>query len=101
MSMYKSKIRLVTTLSIVLTLPASAKAQRLPPDVVVSHPQVYEVTITTKFVTLLAEHHRDFTPRGVVVGRCHVLACFADALATGQRSWVETSHSRSRGVSTR
>ena len=26
------------------------QAQRLPPDVVVSNPRVYEVTITTKFV---------------------------------------------------
>jgi transglutaminase-like putative cysteine protease len=33
-----------------LTLTADALAQRLAPDVVVSNPQVYEVTITTKLV---------------------------------------------------
>ena len=38
------------TLAVLLTLSANAQAQRLPPDVVVSNPQVYEVTITTKFV---------------------------------------------------
>jgi len=41
----------VATISwILLTISASVQAQRLPPDVVVSNPQVYEVTITTKFV---------------------------------------------------
>ncbi len=39
-----------TTLSVVLALSVNAQAQRLAPDVVVSNPQVYEVTITTKFV---------------------------------------------------
>ena len=38
------------TFSVMLVVPASAHAQRLPPDLVVSNPQVYEVTITTKFV---------------------------------------------------
>jgi len=36
--------------SVLLTVPVNAQTQRLPPDVVVSNPQVYEVTITTKFV---------------------------------------------------
>jgi transglutaminase-like putative cysteine protease len=38
------------SLSVLLTLSANARAQRLAPDVVVSNPQVYDVTITTKFV---------------------------------------------------
>jgi hypothetical protein len=38
------------TLSVVLILATSAQAQRLSPDIVVSNPIVYEVTITTKFV---------------------------------------------------
>ena len=40
----------IATLSIMFILSASALAQRVPPDVVVSNAQVYEVTITTKFV---------------------------------------------------
>ena len=48
--MIKVRSDVATTIGIVLTLSASAAAQRLPPDVVVSNPQVYEVTITTKFV---------------------------------------------------
>ena len=40
----------VTTLSLSLAVPAIAQAQRLPPDVVISNPQLYEVTITTTFV---------------------------------------------------
>ena len=40
----------VETLSVVLILTTSAHAQRLPPEIVVSNPTVYEVTITTKFV---------------------------------------------------
>ena len=38
------------TFLVTLILSASAHAQRLPPDLVVSNPQVYEVTITTNFV---------------------------------------------------
>ncbi len=53
----------LTTLSIVLTLAANAQAQRLPPDVVVSNPQVYEVTITTKFV--VPENARNLSGLGV------------------------------------
>ena len=51
------------TLSVVLTLSANALAQRLTPDVVVSNPQVYEVTITTKFV--VRKNGRDVTRLGV------------------------------------
>jgi transglutaminase-like putative cysteine protease len=40
----------VTTVSVLMALPTLAQAQRLPPDVVVSNPRVYEVTITTTFV---------------------------------------------------
>jgi Transglutaminase-like superfamily len=40
----------LTTLSIWLTLSASACAQRLPPEVTVSNPRVFDVTITTTFV---------------------------------------------------
>jgi hypothetical protein len=38
------------TFLVTLFLSASAHAQRVPPDLVVSNPQVFEVTITTKFV---------------------------------------------------
>jgi transglutaminase-like putative cysteine protease len=34
----------------VLAMTGGAEAQRLPPDIIVSDPTVYEVTITTKFV---------------------------------------------------
>jgi transglutaminase-like putative cysteine protease len=40
----------LATLSVWLTLAANAQAQRLPPDVIVSNPRVYDVTITTTFV---------------------------------------------------
>jgi hypothetical protein len=40
----------VTVLSLLLTLSPNAQAQRLPPAVVVSNPQVYGVTVTTTFV---------------------------------------------------
>jgi transglutaminase-like putative cysteine protease len=46
----KNHCFVVTISWIFLTISASVQAQRLPPDVVVSNPQVYEVTITTKFV---------------------------------------------------
>jgi len=46
----KNYLGAVTTLSVLLILSVNAPAQRLPPDVVVSNPQVYEVTVTTKFV---------------------------------------------------
>ena len=42
--------RAFLTLSVVLALSVNAQAQRLTPDVAISNPQVYEVTITTKFV---------------------------------------------------
>ncbi len=48
--MSKSSRGMTTTLLILLILSANAYAQRLPPDVVISNPQVFEVTITTKFV---------------------------------------------------
>jgi len=48
--MNKNHLSAIAILSILLTLSVNARAQRLPPDVVVSNPQVYEVTITTKFV---------------------------------------------------
>ncbi len=38
------------TFLVTLILSASAHAQRVPPDLLVSNPQVFEVTITTKFV---------------------------------------------------
>jgi hypothetical protein len=37
-------------IAVLLTLTASAQAQRLPPDVTTSNPQVYDVTVRTKFV---------------------------------------------------
>jgi hypothetical protein len=40
----------ITALSVLLILGANARAQRLPPEVVVSNPRVYEVTITTTFL---------------------------------------------------
>jgi transglutaminase-like putative cysteine protease len=40
----------VTIVGVMLAFSSSAVAQRVPPDVVVSNPQVYEVTITTKLV---------------------------------------------------
>src|SRR5271157_4362329 len=49
-SLNKNQLGAVTTLSVLLTFSVNALAQRLPPDVVVSNPQLYEVTITTKFV---------------------------------------------------
>jgi hypothetical protein len=39
-----------TIFTLLQAVRATAQAQRLSPDVVVSNPQVYEVTITTKFV---------------------------------------------------
>jgi transglutaminase-like putative cysteine protease len=39
-----------TIASILLTISVNGHAQRMPPDVVVSNSQAYEVTITTKFV---------------------------------------------------
>ncbi len=41
---------LLATFALILTVSAIAQAQRVPPDLVVSNPQVFEVTITTKFV---------------------------------------------------
>ncbi len=41
---------MITSLSVWLTLSADAPAQRLPPDVVVSNPRVFNVTITTTFI---------------------------------------------------
>jgi hypothetical protein len=38
-----------TALSVLMALSVNAQAQRLPPDIVVSNPQVYDVTITTTF----------------------------------------------------
>ncbi len=40
----------LAAIAVVLTLTANAQAQRLPPDVTISNPQVYDVTIRTKFV---------------------------------------------------
>jgi hypothetical protein len=40
----------LSALSVLLTLSANARAQRLPPDVIVSNPRTYEVTIATTFV---------------------------------------------------
>ena len=40
----------LTALSALLATATPARAQRVPPDVVVTNPQVFEVTITTKFV---------------------------------------------------
>ena len=48
--MIKDQFVAVATLSTILTLSINAQAQRLPPDVVVIEPAVYEVTITTKLV---------------------------------------------------
>jgi transglutaminase-like putative cysteine protease len=48
--MIKSHFVAATALSIILTLPVNTQAQRLPPDIVVTNPTDYEVTITTKFV---------------------------------------------------
>jgi transglutaminase-like putative cysteine protease len=53
---------LLTTL-VLLTWCASAKAQRLPPDVIVSNPRLYEVTITTTFV--VPENGRRLSGLGV------------------------------------
>jgi transglutaminase-like putative cysteine protease len=50
-------------LSLVLVLAPSAQAQRLPPDIVVSNPTVYEVTITTKFA--VPENGKKVTGLGV------------------------------------
>jgi hypothetical protein len=36
-------------LSVMLVLAGSAQAQRVPPDILISNPTVYDVTITTKF----------------------------------------------------
>jgi hypothetical protein len=47
---HKKNCLVVTISWILLAISANVQAQRLPPDVVVSNPQVYEVTITTKFV---------------------------------------------------
>ena len=49
LAMKKTKLGAVVSLALLLALSANARAQRVPPDVVVSHPQVYEVTITTTF----------------------------------------------------
>jgi len=40
----------IATLSVLLVSCPEAPAQRLPPDILVSNPRVYEVTITTTFV---------------------------------------------------
>ena len=48
---------------VLLTLSVNAHAQRLPADLVVSNPQLYEVTITTKFV--VPEEGRRLTALGV------------------------------------
>ncbi len=40
----------VATLFILLSLSSNAQAQRLPPEIVVSNPRVYEVSIATTFV---------------------------------------------------
>ena len=50
LAMNKSDLGAVMSLVVLLTLSANARAQRVPPGVVVSNPQVYEVTITTTFV---------------------------------------------------
>jgi Transglutaminase-like superfamily len=49
-AMIKAQSGVATTIGIVLAFSSSAAAQRLPPDVVVLNPQVYDVTIATKFV---------------------------------------------------
>ncbi len=61
--MNKSQLGAVTTVSVLLTFSVNALAQRLPPDVVVSNPQVYEVTITTKFV--VPENGKELSALGV------------------------------------
>jgi transglutaminase-like putative cysteine protease len=47
---YKNSCFAVMISWILLAISVNVHAQRLPPDVVVSNPQVYEVTITTNFV---------------------------------------------------
>jgi hypothetical protein len=44
--MIKAHSGAVTTVGVMLAFSSSAAAQRLPPDIVISNPQVYEVTIT-------------------------------------------------------
>ena len=48
--MNKNWRKAATLLLLPLTLSVNAQAQRVPPNIVVSNPQVYEVTITTTFV---------------------------------------------------
>ena len=48
--MIKPRLGAVATLSILLSLFSNAQAQRLPPEIVVSNPRVYEVSIATTFV---------------------------------------------------
>jgi transglutaminase-like putative cysteine protease len=48
--MSRTSIATITAFSLGLIFPADAPAQRLSPDVVVSNPRVYDVTITTTFV---------------------------------------------------
>jgi hypothetical protein len=60
---HKKSCFAVTISWILLTLSANGHAQRLPPDVVVSNPQVYEITITTKFV--VPDNGKKLTALGV------------------------------------
>ena len=55
--------RSIATLSLLLTFSVKAQAQRLPPEIVVSNPQVFEVTIKTTFV--VPRNGRNLTGLGV------------------------------------
>ncbi len=46
----KSDRHVATAIGVLLIVTADARAQRLPADFVISNPQVYEITVTTKFV---------------------------------------------------
>jgi Transglutaminase-like superfamily len=48
--MIKPHLAAVATLSVLLCLSASAQTQRLPPEIVVSNPRIFEVSIATTFV---------------------------------------------------